>query len=339
MTIVAPLSDLNNYIPLVEAGAGEFYAGYIPGRWLEKYYYLFPLNRRPFSLSAANFNTNTSLKILRKMIDNYKIKVKMTFNELNLSPDHYPLALDIIKEIIDAGYEDLIFSDPGLLIALDKHNIKCKIHLSMGCGNMNHKALEFFDQFHIKRYIFERKISLHTIKRIVTNKNLAHKEFEAFILNVLCLYSEPFCNSIHCHEFQPICRFMAKPQKKNENSTRFPDLNKKIEMFNFRLERMKRAQNKNDKAVKPGYAPVDYRLGMNGCGLCRIAYFNKIGINYFKIVGREMKLDNLLSDVKEVKKIIEMVKTNEAITDKMIRDSVFKECPGFCYYPEEEQIQ
>lgn len=46
MKIVAGLGSIDEYIPYVKAGADEFFCGYVPYSWTEKYGTLLPLNRR-----------------------------------------------------------------------------------------------------------------------------------------------------------------------------------------------------------------------------------------------------------------------------------------------------
>ena len=51
MKIVTPLADISHYIPLMQAGAGEYYSGIIPIEWLKKYNMAMPINRREWFLS------------------------------------------------------------------------------------------------------------------------------------------------------------------------------------------------------------------------------------------------------------------------------------------------
>ena len=46
MKIVAGLGSIDEYIKFAEAGADEFFCGYVPFSWAEKYGTVLPLNRR-----------------------------------------------------------------------------------------------------------------------------------------------------------------------------------------------------------------------------------------------------------------------------------------------------
>lgn len=49
MKITAGLGSIDEYERFVQAGADEFFCGYVPFSWVEKYGTVMPLNRRKFS--------------------------------------------------------------------------------------------------------------------------------------------------------------------------------------------------------------------------------------------------------------------------------------------------
>lgn len=62
MKIVAGLGSIDEYIPYVKAGADEFFCGYVPYSWTEKYGTLLPLNRR--EVLCSNVQLGASWKLL-----------------------------------------------------------------------------------------------------------------------------------------------------------------------------------------------------------------------------------------------------------------------------------
>ena len=46
MKITAGLGSVDDYIPYVEAGADEFFCGYVPYEWMKNGGLTYPLNRR-----------------------------------------------------------------------------------------------------------------------------------------------------------------------------------------------------------------------------------------------------------------------------------------------------
>ena len=49
MKITAGLGSINEYVRYVEAGADEFFCGYVPYEWNKKYGTVLPLNRREYN--------------------------------------------------------------------------------------------------------------------------------------------------------------------------------------------------------------------------------------------------------------------------------------------------
>ena len=46
MKITAGLGSVDDYLPYVEAGADEFFCGYVPYEWMQNGGLTYPLNRR-----------------------------------------------------------------------------------------------------------------------------------------------------------------------------------------------------------------------------------------------------------------------------------------------------
>ena len=82
MKIVAGLGSIDEYIPYVKAGADEFFCGYVPYSWTEKYGTLLPLNRREVLCSNVQLGAFSELEILASMVKKYEKPVHLTFNSL-----------------------------------------------------------------------------------------------------------------------------------------------------------------------------------------------------------------------------------------------------------------
>ena len=88
MKIVAGLGSIDEYIPYVKAGADEFFCGYVPYSWTEKYGTLLPLNRREVLCSNVQLGAFSELEILASMVKKYEKPVHLTFNSLYYIPEH-----------------------------------------------------------------------------------------------------------------------------------------------------------------------------------------------------------------------------------------------------------
>ncbi|MDO5517552.1 MAG: U32 family peptidase [Clostridium sp.] len=186
MKIVAGLSRIDDYIRLVKAGADEVFIGYVPYKWTKKYGNLFPINRREVLYFNAQIKSLSDMKILKKMVDVYKVPVSITFNNIYYLEEQYAYIAEIIKELIGIGFEKFIIADISLLLYLKQHNIHCSVHLSGECAETNRLSMKFFKDLNITRYIFNRKTTVDEMKSCINYSksilNSSNAELENFDL-------------------------------------------------------------------------------------------------------------------------------------------------------------
>lgn len=82
MKIVAGLGSLDEYVRFCDAGADEFFAGYVPYDWNRKYGTMLPLNRREVLCCNVQLGSFSELEILAAMVRKYQKPVHLTFNAL-----------------------------------------------------------------------------------------------------------------------------------------------------------------------------------------------------------------------------------------------------------------
>ena len=118
------------YERFVQAGADEFFCGYVPFSWAEKYGTVMPLNRREVLCCNVQLGAYSELEILSRMVKKYKKPVHLTFNSLYYLPEQYPEIGDIIEKCMKIGFRSYIIADPALLVYLKNRGLSCEIHLS-----------------------------------------------------------------------------------------------------------------------------------------------------------------------------------------------------------------
>ena len=211
MKLTVGLGSVDEYIRFSEAGADEFFCGYVPYSWTQKYGTMMPLNRREVLCSNVQLGAFSELEILASMIRDYHRPVHLTFNSLFYLPEQYSEIAKIMKACMCLGFQSYIIADPALILYLREHNIDCEIHLSGETGEVNSRMVDFFQQFSLKRVIFHRKNSFDDMKAVIDAEKShgglrAETDFEAFILNEMCQFTGAFCNSFHCDELGHLCR-------------------------------------------------------------------------------------------------------------------------------------
>ena len=73
MKITAGLGSIDEYVRYVEAGADEFFCGYVPYEWNRKYGTILPLNRREVLGVNVQIGAESELRILAALVRKYVI--------------------------------------------------------------------------------------------------------------------------------------------------------------------------------------------------------------------------------------------------------------------------
>lgn len=324
MKIVAGLGSIDEYETFVKAGADEFFCGYVPFSWAEKYGVIHPLNRREVLFYNVQIGSMSELQILKKMVDYYGKPVELTFNSIYYTGEQYPVIAEIIIQCMAAGFENFIIADPALMLYLRQQKINCGIHLSGETAEVNRGMLEQMLPFGIRRVIFHRKNSLEDMQSCIKEAGFPH-EYEAFILNELCHFSGAFCNSLHCDELTHLCRVpyeLGNLHKKEETDAAQKD-----------VAETDRIQGKEGKGL-----PLDedgYLTGSTGCGLCALYRMKQVGITHLKLVGRGNYTDFMEKDIRQLRKALDILENSdsEAQYQKKMKASLFQDgCSQNCYY-------
>ncbi|CUO27152.1 U32 family peptidase [Roseburia inulinivorans] len=324
MKIVAGLGSIDEYETFVKAGADEFFCGYVPFSWAERYGVIHPLNRREVLFYNVQIGSMSELQILKKMVDYYGKPVELTFNSIYYTGEQYPVIAEIITQCMAAGFANFIIADPALMLYLRQQKINCGIHLSGETAEVNRGMLEQMLPFGIRRVIFHRKNSLEDMQSCIKEADFPH-EYEAFILNELCHFSGAFCNSLHCDELTHLCRVpyeLGNLHKKEETDAAQKD-----------VAETDRIQGKEGKGL-----PLDedgYLTGSTGCGLCALYRMKQVGITHLKLVGRGNYTDFMEKDIRQLRKALDILENSdsEAQYQKKMKASLFPDgCSQNCYY-------
>ena len=331
MKLTVGLGSVDEYIRFSEAGADEFFCGYVPYSWTQKYDTMMPLNRREVLCSNVQLGAFSELEILASMIRDYQRPVHLTFNSLFYLPEQYPEIAKIMKACMCLGFQSYIIADPALILYLREHNIDCEIHLSGETGEVNSRMVDFFQQFSLKRVIFHRKNSFDDMKAVINAEKSygglrAETEFEAFILNEMCQFTGAFCNSLHCDELGHLCRipYWLKPLKESCTGSSFRQLRPSVPAASSQTD----VPNDSD-------LPEGYLCGATGCGLCALYRLREIGITHLKLVGRGNYTDFMEQDIRMLRQALAILETSTSEKDfqQNMRKQLFPQgCSSHCYY-------
>jgi collagenase-like PrtC family protease len=270
------------------------------------------------------------------------VPVNITFNYLYYLEEQYEMIAKIIKDLISIGFYDFIVADLALLLYLKEKNIKCSIHLSGECAELNRLSIEFLNKFHISRYIFHRKNTIEDMEACINNNQVKNLQYEAFILNEKCHYTGAFCSSLHCDEMIHLCKMPYEIAKVSEQANSFEEVNKRIEQYYKEFEENEELSEENKYGVEnecdaegEEETGSSYVLGETGCGLCALKRLKMAGVTHLKVVGRGNSVDNMKRDVDNLRKAIDMLADIEDNNtyEISVKDKLFEgKCSGQCYY-------
>lgn len=369
MKIVAGLGSIDEYERFVKAGADEFFCGYVPFAWAEKYGMINPLNRREVRFYNVQIGSLSELQILKNMADYYGKPVKLTFNSLYYTKEQYPVIAEIISQCMEVGFENFIIADPALILYLRQQNISCGIHLSGEMSEVNRGMLGQMQPFGIRRVIFHRKNSLEDMKSCISfirnidrteksSDKLNHdyitkqpsdpvmngtKEYEAFVLNELCQFSGAFCNSLHCDELMHLCRVpyelgdLCRDASQEGADTidkkaceRCPSVVNDIPSNTDDIHFITDDfQETCDVSGKIHFDENGYLTGSTGCGLCALYQMKQIGITHLKLVGRGNYTDFMEKDIRKLRKALEILE-NASCEEEYQNEMRASLFPGGC---------
>ncbi len=323
MKLTVGLGSVDEYLRFSEAGADEFFCGYVPYSWTSKYGTMVPLNRREVLCSNVQLGAFSELEILASMIQDYHRPVHLTFNSLYYLPEQYPEIARIIRDCMSLGFRSYIIADPALILYLREQGIPCEIHLSGETGEVNSRMVDFFQQFSLKRVIFHRKNSFDDMKAVIDSEK-SHgglrvgTEFEAFILNEMCQFTGAFCNSLHCDELGHLCRvpYWLEPLKEP--------------CADSSLGQLQPAAHTESSDLPDGYL-----CGATGCGLCALYRLREIGITHLKLVGRGNYTDYMEQDIRMLRQALALLESSASEKDfqQNMRENLFPYgCSSHCYY-------
>lgn len=358
MKITAGLGSVEEYERFVRDGADEFFCGYVPYEWSEKYGTVMPLNRREVLSYNVQIGSFSEMEILSAMVKEYGRPVHLTFNSLHYIPEQYPEIAEIIKRCMEIGFQSYIIADPALILYLRKQKIDCEIHLSGEAAEVNHGMVDFFQKMKLKRVIFHRKNTLEDMQSIIarqrTKENMravsiktdcmremtpecGEMEFEAFVLNELCQFTGAFCNSLHCDEMGYLCRVPYQlgdvKTEKVQKSTKFDKgIPTETELTEVDLEK----DISDEIALTEKCRDSDgYLCGETGCGLCALYQLQEAGITHLKLVGRGNYTDFMEKDIRNLRKVLDILEHSDSEKTYLsnLQKVFFSDgCSGNCYY-------
>ncbi|PIE85568.1 hypothetical protein CSA08_01300 [Candidatus Gracilibacteria bacterium] len=195
--------DVSKYIEsLVNSGAGEFFTGYNPDYWHEKYgFEVSPNGRFAEHEQITDYET---LKQIVETVHNYNLEIFINLNAWYYTDETFPLIKRMIEEFIEIGVDGIICGNISILEYLKKIKFPGKLNISTIMALYNSESIKFFlENYKINKIILSREITLKEIENLV--KNFPETTFEVFGEGDFCRYNNGLCFAEHKYSNKDIC--------------------------------------------------------------------------------------------------------------------------------------
>ena len=307
--IFAPIDRVKEVLPLIKAGADEFFCGaIINGETLGTI-------RQAGDIKQYNLPDITELEKAVTIAKKNNRKIYLTFNSPVFNLKRKEIISNNLEKLKKIGLNGIIVGDIDLMDRLQ--NCGLEIIASSLLETKNEETAKLLiKKFKVKRIILDRQITLDDLKNIVPK--FPTTEFETFIM------------ASGCRSLASACHRHLATKKKY--------LHIHLCCSHFSIEDKNRAGHLSsaDKKI------ITNRLRMppKCCGACGLFQFREHGITSVKIVGRGHLTETKIQNTKFIKNALSILEKNysqEEFYKKIERlfEKTFNEkCQRrYCYYP------
>jgi len=307
MKILAPVDHLEEVNKLIEAGADELYAGFVPPEWEAKYTLVGSINKRGYK--EAQFSQEADLKKAVEIAHQKNAAFLLTLNVNYYSEEQYEFALKEVERAIDLGIDALIVTDIGLILKIRKEGFPIPLKISVASGVLNPAVVRFYRKLRIESVVLDRTLSVDEIGEIIESSEGI--SFDVFVMLGLCPNIESFCSFAHY----------------KTDISGMPC----VEGYSFDFTNKATANHERWKNLER----------LRGCGLCALYDFKHLGVGSLKIVGRGFPTPVKLKAIEALSFLRKLLEDNPNIT----REDFLKEaqsahkkiqgqdCNPYCYHP------
>lgn len=188
----------------IETGIDEFYFGFMPAEWTQKFGWEICSNRRPYPVNPHITDWDKAKEII-DIVRGEKKGIILALNEHQYNEEQLDLLIPMLGKFINLGITGVLISDPGLIVYLKYHNFDIPVHLSIGAGVYNKAAVEFFYNLGVKRIVLPRKLHFKEITKLI-DSSPGTLDFEVFLIGEWCRYNDAYCFNVHGYNKNEFCK-------------------------------------------------------------------------------------------------------------------------------------
>ena len=312
---------------LVENGAGEFYCGFVPPEWLERYGGAFWLNRRgPVS---GNLRRREDVALVAERAHVRRVPLFVTFNAPYYTPDQQEFLLPVLEGLVtEASIDGVIVSDLGFFMAVRDAFPDLPAHASSVMATLNPGMVELLESLGARRVIFPRSLGLSAVAELCAAAG-GRLETEAFVMNEGCVFEEGYCMTTHRSAGALCVQLPDVPHRflPMEGATSAPHAGAAPEGARELMGAFRDwvwFQNGCGNSVSAGGIP-------NGpCGLCALHDLARTGVTSIKIAGRSASAFRKLVGLQLVRAVLDLVEKGADREETARKAMEIRNTPEFC---------
>jgi len=199
--------DVSKYIQtLVEGWATEFFTGYNPSYWSDKFWFeVSPNGRFSEHEQITDFET---LKDIVTEVHSHDLEVFINLNAWYYTDETFPLIKQMVEEFSSIWIDGIICGNISILEYLKNINYSGKINISTILAVYNKQAIAFMlDNYTVNKVILSREVTLKEIESIVNE--FPETRFEVFWEGDFCRYNNGLCFAEHKYWAKDICTIVV----------------------------------------------------------------------------------------------------------------------------------
>ncbi len=289
-----------------EAGASEFFFGFVPEAWWSRYGLEASPNRR--HRAENQFLSRDSLAPVLAAAREHGVATFLTLNEHVLDAQEGPLFDDIVSVAMELGAEGVVLSALEHGPRFRERFPSLRLIASGDAPVYNSGSLRLAARMGFERITFSRETDLADMEALTSIGAPLGLDFEAFLLGEWCVYNGALCFT--CHGYGTDSDFCTAHSVRLvlDTGARQAGLDRPAEE--------PRARERAREAVRP-----ELRAFLGGCNLCGLGDFFAAGVRTFKIPGRSVEA---VEAVRLVRGLLDAGDLSPEACRRVIDD------PGFC---------
>lgn len=196
-------TDVKQYISsLVAGGANEFFTGYNPSYWSDRFGFEVSPNGR-----FAEHEQITDIETLKQIVEevhSYNLEVFINLNAWYYTDETWPFILRMLDEFQEVWVDGIICWNISILEHLDSIGYTGKINISTILAAYNTESIKFYlENYTINKIILSREVTLKEIEILVNG--FPETKFEVFWEGDFCRYNNGLCFAEHKYGAKDIC--------------------------------------------------------------------------------------------------------------------------------------